>query len=81
MPRVNLAGLRAEMSQQDFSSALKWSVLSAEQDAAMMLLYYALGFIFVVCIYLFLYLSVYMYHWPALPLLLDYFSCCRYLNT
>jgi hypothetical protein len=31
---------------------------------------YALGFIFVVCIYLFLYLSVYMYHQPALPLLL-----------
>jgi hypothetical protein len=41
---------------------------------------YALGFIFVVRIYLFLYLSVYVYHRPALPLLPDYFGCCCYLD-
>jgi hypothetical protein len=42
---------------------------------------YALGFIFVARVYLFLYLSVYVYHRPALPLLPDYFGCCRYLDT
>ena len=42
---------------------------------------YALGFIFVVRIYLFLYLSVYVYHRPALLLLPDYFGHCCYLDT
>jgi hypothetical protein len=35
----------------------------------------------VVRVYLFLYLSVYVYHRPALPLLPDYFGRCRYLDT
>jgi hypothetical protein len=50
-------------------------------DGSRMLRCYALGFIFVVCVYLFFNLFVYVYHWPALLLLLDYFGHCCYLNT